>query len=112
MITSEIEMKLAEIDAASEMFEDALVKVLENIEDPNTGDQARRITLDFAIIPDPATGLNTIKVACKTKLAAVKEWEGRFVAGREKGKMVARMFERQRQPELPLNVTQIRKEAE
>lgn len=110
MITSEQHLSLTEIKAAIELFDDALGKVLENIDDPNTGEQSRRINLEFTIVPDRVSGMHVVKVGVKTKLADNREWEGRFVCGRERGKMVARMLNAYQQQELPLNVAEFKRE--
>jgi hypothetical protein len=54
--------------------------------------------------------MHVVKVGVKTKLADNRGWEGRFVCGRERGKMVARMLNAYQQQELPLNVAEFKRE--
>jgi hypothetical protein len=59
--------------AAEELFQDALVRVLENIGDPNTDYRAKRvITLTFTFTLDESRKLGAVVVATATKLAGVK----------------------------------------
>lgn len=112
MQTEETTITLATLPAAEEQFAEALAKVLEDLDDPNKGDSNRKIELVITIIPDRDTQLHTLKVHCKTTFGARKEWAGRMVMGREKGKMVARMIAVEKQQGLPFNVTQFNRKEE
>lgn len=108
MQTEEIAITLASLEAAEEQFQEALVKVLEDLEDPNKGDGNRKIEVIVTIVPDRDTQLHTIKVQCKATFGARKEWQGRMVMGRENGRMVGRMIRMEEQPALPFtNVTRL-----
>jgi hypothetical protein len=59
--------------AAEELFQDALVRVLENVADPNTDYRAKRvIAMTFTFSVDEARKVGAVVVAATTKLAGVK----------------------------------------
>jgi hypothetical protein len=112
MQTEETTITLASLTAAEEQFQEALAKVLEDLDDPNKADGNRKIELIVTIIPDRDTQLHTLKVHCKATFGARKEWAGRMVMGREKGKMVARMIQMEKQQGLPFNVAPFNRKEE
>lgn len=107
METSEQTITLANLAAAEEQFQEALERVLENIDDPNFGDKARKIEVIITLKPDRETRLHALTVSCKTTLDKRREWQGKFVMGKEHGRMIGRMVELAEQPELPFNVVDL-----
>ena len=101
MLTDEKEFSLADHLEAIEMFDLAAQKVFKNILDPNTGDQARSVTLTMQFKPDPDTGMMTSEVSVNKKLAAQKSYREKMIVGFENGRYVARRI-KQQQPQLPL----------
>jgi hypothetical protein len=75
---------------AEELFQAALTKVLENIEDPNTDAKAKRtISLDFVVTPDENRRTAKIAVACSTRLAGMKPLGTNIFIGRHEGRLAA-----------------------
>ena len=111
MQTEETTISLATLEAAEAQFQDALERVLEDLDDPNKGEEKRKIELIITITPDRESQLHTISVHCKTTLGARRVWKGRMIAGREMGRMVGRLLQIEQQ-QLPFNVTQLRKGAQ
>lgn len=105
MITEDKEFSLADHAQAVEMFNLAAQKVFKNILDPNTGDQARSVTLTMQFKPDPDTGMISSEVSVNKKLAAQKSYREKMIIGFENGKYVARRI-KQQQPSLPLGQVQ------
>jgi hypothetical protein len=59
--------------AADELFVDALAKVLDNVQDPNTkATDTREIVLKFKLTTDEERKVGKIEVSCATKLAGVR----------------------------------------
>lgn len=82
--------------AAEELWQDALQKVLDNIEDPNTDEKAKReIVMRFTITPDGDRRHAKVAVGCTTKLCGVQAIKARLLIGKHLGRMVAREAERQ-----------------
>jgi len=60
--------------AAIEVFDMALQRVLDNINDPNTKPSAtREVTLKVTIKPSEDRGSGAIAIACSSKLASIQE---------------------------------------
>ena len=76
--------------AALELWQNALGRVLENIEDPNT-DQApkRRITLEFTFTCDDERRVGDVDIRCTTKLPSVRGVRTLVFYGKHKGELVA-----------------------
>lgn len=76
--------------AACQLFEQALARVLENIDDPNTAADAKRaITLTFTIKPDEDRRHALVAVACATKIAGIRPIGTHMFIGRHKGRLAA-----------------------
>lgn len=61
--------------AAVERFDDALHRVLENIQDPNTeGDEKREIVLRVTFEANSDRSKCRVKIRCASKLAAPAPW--------------------------------------
>ncbi len=58
--------------AASEVFDAELEKILDNIKDPNTGVDARKITLEFTFKPSSDRQTSTIAMSSSCKTAKIK----------------------------------------
>ena len=85
--------------AADELFIDALAKVLDNIQDPNTkATDSREIVLKFTVTTDDERKVGKIEVKCQTKLAGVKGLVVPVYLGQQDGVNVA--VESPRQEEL------------
>lgn len=85
--------------AAEELFQEALKKCLENIDDPSTDPKAKRvINLQITISPDEERDSGKVEVACKTKLALRRPVTVRVHIGQHKGALA--MAETFRQEEL------------
>lgn len=59
--------------AALERFNDALVEVLANILDPNTGKGAREINLKVKVKPNDERTMAEVRVECKAKLQGASD---------------------------------------
>ena len=76
--------------AASELFEDELARVLENILDVNTEpDAVRSITLTVKIRPTKDRDMGAVSIEAKSKLAPFFAADTTWFMGRHKGKAVA-----------------------
>ena len=85
--------------AAEELWQAALERVLENIEDVNTDYRAKRgITLTFAFAADEERSLGDITITCATKLAGVKGVKAVVSFGRHEGTRI--VVEHPRQQDL------------
>jgi|SRR6185369_15579840 len=74
--------------AAEELFADALRRVLENIEDPNTDPEAARtITLQIVIKPDEQRRIADIDIKAAHKLAGIKPVRTLAFVGRSQGQL-------------------------
>lgn len=72
--------------AAEELFADAFLRVLENIEDPNTDHKTtRKVTLVISVKPNEKRTDAVVGVDCKVKLAAVKPIGTVVLLGRTDG---------------------------
>jgi hypothetical protein len=73
--------------AADELFTAALVRVLENIQDPNTDWKPRRhITLDVIFGVDEQRQLGEVELRCTTKLAGIRGVKTLVSYGRSGGR--------------------------
>ena len=85
--------------AAAELWQSALARVLENIDDPNTDFKAKRaIRLEFEFVANEDRNVGAVGVKCSTKLAGVKGVTTVVYIGRQEGELVA--VEQPRQEEL------------
>ena len=85
--------------AADELFINALSKVLDNIQDPNTkATDTREIALKFKVTTDEERKVGKIEVSCATKLAGVRGMAVAVYLGQQDGVNVA--VESPRQEEL------------
>ena len=85
--------------AVEEVWQAALARVLENIEDPNTDHRVKRgISLHFAFGADEDRHLGSVVVTASTKLAGVKGLKVPVYFGRHEGHLTA--VEAPRQDEL------------
>jgi len=76
--------------AAEELFNDSLVKVLENISDPNTDyKKVRKINLEVLIKPNESRGKAEVGIFVKSTLAPVKPYTTDIYIGKDRGKYVA-----------------------
>ena len=76
--------------AAEELFQQALSRVLENIDDPNTAPKAKRsITLTLSVEVDEERRNAKLYVDCKTKLAPSRPLSTHLHIGRHEGRMAA-----------------------
>jgi hypothetical protein len=76
--------------AADELFIDALAKVLDNVQDPNTDAKAKReIILKFAVNADEERRVGKIEVTCATKLAGVRGLAVGVYLGKQDGLNIA-----------------------
>jgi hypothetical protein len=76
--------------AAEEKFQDALSRVLLNIDDPNTKpDAVRQITLLVSFKPDDSRRKSAVLVECKTKLAHSRPAGAMIALGYHKGVLSA-----------------------
>lgn len=73
--------------AASEMFTEALAKVIENIVNPNTKpDAIRSITLKMKVKPGKNDrSFCTVELSCDEKLAAIMPLETAMIVGMKNG---------------------------
>lgn len=86
--------------AALELWQAALERVLQNIEDPNTDTKPKRaIRLEFLFSTmDEDRAVGDVEVRCSTKLAGVKGVKTLVYIGRHQGELVA--VEQPRQQDL------------
>jgi hypothetical protein len=85
--------------AAGELFIDALAKVLDNVQDPNTDAKAKReIHLKFTVSADEERRVGQIEVTCTQKLAGVRGVAVGVYLGKQDGINVA--VEAPRQPDM------------
>jgi hypothetical protein len=86
--------------AALELWQAALERVLQNIEDPNTDTKTKRaIRLDVVFsVADEERRVGDCEVRCSTKLAGVKGVKTLVYIGRHQGALVA--VEQPRQQDL------------
>jgi hypothetical protein len=93
--------------AASELFDAKMKEVLDNIADVNTPYKAARtIVLTVKIHPNEARDYATLEISADAKLAKYKGYETHAHIGQEAGELVT--FEEEvKQPQLPLNVTEM-----
>lgn len=76
--------------AAEELFQQALARVLENVDDPNTDAKARRvITLSFTVTPDEDRRTGKVAVSCSTRLAGISPMRVNIHIGRHDGRVAA-----------------------
>lgn len=82
--------------ALEELFQDSFQKVLDNIEDPNTDEKAKReIIMRVTVTPDGDRRHAKVSVGCTTKVCGVQAVKARLLIGKHLGRMVAREAERQ-----------------
>jgi hypothetical protein len=75
--------------AAVETFDDALQRVLENIQDPNTDAEVpRSVVLTVTIKPDKHRSLGDVKIQAATKTAPPQAVETQFFMGRSPAGLV------------------------
>ena len=86
--------------AALELWQNALERVLQNIEDPNTDTKSKRhIRLECVFsVADEERRVGDVEVRCSTKLAGVKGVKTLVYIGRHQGELVA--VEQPRQQDL------------
>lgn len=76
--------------AAGELFQNALARVLENIEDPNTDHRTKRaLTIQFLFSADEERRLGNVEIRAATKLAGIKGVTRPLFFGRHEGALVA-----------------------
>lgn len=76
--------------AAAELFQAALTRVLENIQDPNTDHKAKRaIDLKFEFDCNEDRQVGAVGIKCSTKLGGVKGVTAIVFYGRQSGELVA-----------------------
>jgi len=76
--------------AANEMFEAELLRVLDNILDPNTDPETvRKITLELKIKPTKDREMGNCEISVTSKLSANAAYPTRLFIGREHGRPVA-----------------------
>lgn len=75
--------------AAVEMFDVEMLRVLDNILDPNTTLQVRSVTLTVKIKPDANRSVGAVEISCGSKLAAPKPAVSQFYMGKDRGRAVA-----------------------
>ncbi|MEM5785832.1 MAG: hypothetical protein AAGU11_00860, partial [Syntrophobacteraceae bacterium] len=81
-------------DAALELFEMELHKVLENIMDPNTDVKTvRKVNLEVSLTPDESREYSKVKVKCKSSLAPTNTFETLFYIGKKNGEPVATEYD-------------------
>lgn len=76
--------------AAEELFQVALRRVLENLDDPNTHFKGKRrisLTLDFET--DEERKSCRVHIACSTKLASARPSSTTLFVGRRNGELIA-----------------------
>ena len=74
--------------AVEELYQEALDKVLQNIEDPNTDHKAKRvISLQMIITADEERKVGNVTINCSTKLAGVKGVRMGVYFGRHQGRL-------------------------
>lgn len=84
--------------ALDELFQDAMQKALENIQDPNTDwDDKRRIMLQFEITCDEERRVGNIDISITTKLAPVKRLTVGVYFGKHEGMLMAVEAPRQKE---------------
>jgi len=87
--------------ALAEQFQDALLKVLANVDDPNTETKAKRkITIELDLTPDATGRALQVAISVKTKLAAPKEAESTLFIVRDGKGEVFGVNDNVYQPEL------------
>jgi hypothetical protein len=80
--------------AAAALFEHELLRVLENIADPNTDPLAvREITLKFRFKPDDQRNAGAVSISAKATLASIKPAVRRLYFVRRDGEAVAIDFD-------------------
>jgi hypothetical protein len=78
------------------MFDQAMQKVLKNINDANTDDKtAREVRLVVKFIPGDSPGVVGTEIGVSTKLSAPKSIKTTIMYGIDGGRMVARELVRQ-----------------
>jgi hypothetical protein len=76
--------------ALSELFEAELLRVLANINDPNTDEKTvRAINIAVKFRPNEDRDLADVELTCSSKLVPVKKVRTRLFMGRQAGKLVA-----------------------
>src|SRR5262245_66521770 len=76
--------------AAVQLFDSALEKVLDSIDDPNTPTKAkRRITMTFDFATDEERRLGRVLLSVDTKTPGARSIETGIFLGRDKGVLVA-----------------------
>ena len=76
--------------AVEERFQDALARVLENLDDPNTDTKpARRIVVVLKVTTDDERRGATVEVSCATKLAPLRPLGSFLLLGRHEGRPAA-----------------------
>lgn len=76
--------------ACEELFQAALKRVLENIDDPNTHHKAKRqIRLSVTFEADEERKTTRVNVSCDTKLAGVRPASAVLFVGRRNGQLLA-----------------------
>lgn len=90
--------------AAVELFNRELQRVLDNIQDPNSLETAKRsITLTVGIKPLADRGLGGVEIACKSTLAPTQSFSTRFYFGRDAAGVVRAVEHDPKQPLLPFS---------
>jgi hypothetical protein len=86
MVMDHPEVTLATIGggAAVEKFDDELLRVVENIMDPNTDLKEREVVLKVKIKPMKERGSSTVEVSCFSKLRPAESFCTQFYMGRSK----------------------------
>jgi hypothetical protein len=83
------DLTLGTIAQAEELWQHGLRKILENIEDPNTGSRdAREIVLKFKFTADDDRRVGGIQVSCSTKLAGIRAAVKQVYYGKRNGQLV------------------------
>lgn len=76
--------------ALSELFEAELVRVLENIADPNTDAGARRsINISVSFKPKADRSVADVTLTCGSKVAGIKNVDTQLYMGKHQGKLIA-----------------------
>lgn len=110
MIASEEIASLINIGegAAVEMFDQAMQKVLKNINDANTDDKtAREVRLVVKFVPGESPGVVGTEIGVSTNLSAPKAIKMTIMYGVDGGRMVARELVRQQKLPFGENVVSI-----
>jgi hypothetical protein len=111
MLTEETPLDLETIagGAAIERFNDAMLEVLDNIMDPNTGIMSRAVTLRVNFKPDETREFIQITIECGTKLAPAQTIGTNAYLGRDiSGRAIAHEIKKAQLPLIPDNVIKMK----